>query len=204
MQEARLSIKAIHDSLLKRQAERLKSQGQSADEDKDKGGGTEAVTGGAVVGEGEEEKKQDGDEEGAMDESEVALGGANYHWQDKFRPRKPRYINRVRTGWDWNKYNSTHYDKDNPPPKTVQGYKFTVFYPDLIDKTKTPKYFLERADSPEFAILRFHAPGGPYEDVAFKIINKEWDTNRKAGFRVMFDKGVLQLHINFKRIWYRR
>jgi len=33
-------------------------------------------------------------------------------------------------------YNRTHYDHDNPPPKTVQGYKFNVFYPDLIDKTK--------------------------------------------------------------------
>jgi len=33
-------------------------------------------------------------------------------------------------------YNRTHYDHDNPPPKTVQGYKFNVFYPDLIDKTQ--------------------------------------------------------------------
>ena len=47
------------------------------------------------------------------------------------------------TGWDWNKYNKTHYDHDNPPPKTIQGYKFAIFYPDLIDVTNTPKYFLE-------------------------------------------------------------
>ena len=26
--------------------------------------------------------------------------------------------------YEWNKYNQTHYDGDNPPPKTVQGYKF--------------------------------------------------------------------------------
>ena len=24
------------------------------------------------------------------------------------------------TGYEWNKYNQTHYDGDNPPPKTVQ------------------------------------------------------------------------------------
>ncbi|KAJ8304258.1 hypothetical protein KUTeg_017841 [Tegillarca granosa] len=30
---------------------------------------------------------------------------------------------RVR-GFEWNKYNQTHYDIDNPPPKIVQGYKF--------------------------------------------------------------------------------
>ncbi|KAI3874416.1 hypothetical protein MKW92_012170 [Papaver armeniacum] len=26
----------------------------------------------------------------------------------------------------WNKYNQTHYDHDNPPPKIVQGYKFNI------------------------------------------------------------------------------
>ena len=29
-------------------------------------------------------------------------------------------------GYEWNKYNQTHYDSDNPPPKIVQGYKFNV------------------------------------------------------------------------------
>lgn len=49
---------------------------------------------------------------------------------------------RVHTGFEWNKYNQTHYDMDNPPPKIVQGYKFNIFYPDLIDKNTTPEYFL--------------------------------------------------------------
>ena len=92
---------------------------------------------------------------------EVSLPGVTYWWQDKYRPRKPRYFNRVRTGWDWNRYNHSHYDFDNPPPKKIQGYKFTIFYPDLIDKTTAPKYFVERADEKEYAILRFHA-GPPY------------------------------------------
>merc|ERR1712088_51545 len=58
----------------------------------------------------------------------------SYDWSDKYRPRKPRYFNRVHTGFEWNKYNQTHYDFDNPPPKIVQGYKFNIFYPDLINK----------------------------------------------------------------------
>ena len=66
----------------------------------------------------------------------------SYEWSDKYRPRKPRYFNRVHTGFEWNKYNQTHYDFDNPPPKIVQGYKLNVFYPDLIDKTKSPDYKL--------------------------------------------------------------
>ena len=31
-------------------------------------------------------------------------------------------------GFEWNKYNQTHYDIDNPPPKVVQGYKFNVSF----------------------------------------------------------------------------
>ena len=72
-----------------------------------------------------------------------------------------RYFNRVKTGFEWNKYNQTHYDYDNPPPRVVQGYKFNLFYPDLIDKSKTPTYHLEPSDTDETVILRFHA-GPPY------------------------------------------
>jgi hypothetical protein len=135
--------------------------------------------------------------------SEVGLTTGNYTWQDKYRPRKPRYFNRVRAGYDWNKYNQTHYDFDNPPPKVVQGYKFNVFYPDLIDATKTPQFFLEPADSDEFCIIRFHA-GPPYEDIAFKIINREWNRSRKRGFKCTFERGVLSLYFNFMTHWYRR
>ncbi|KAG9278207.1 cactin-like isoform X1 [Astyanax mexicanus] len=73
---------------------------------------------------------------------ELPLTGKMYLWADKYRPRKPRFFNRVHTGFEWNKYNQTHYDFDNPPPKIVQGYKFNIFYPDLIDKRSTPQYFL--------------------------------------------------------------
>ena len=58
---------------------------------------------------------------------EVQLENQSYSWSDKYRPRKPRYYNRVHTGYDWNQYNKKHYDIDNPPPKTVQGYKLNVF-----------------------------------------------------------------------------
>jgi len=149
-----------------------------------------------------------GAEQGNLEEElgltdEILLGPETYTWQDKYRPRKPRYFNRVKTGYDWNKYNQTHYDHDNPPPKIVQGYKFNVFYPDLIDNLQTPQYFLERADNNQFCILRFHA-GPPYEDVAFKIINREWNKARKRGFRSTFERGVLSLYFNFNTHWYRR
>lgn len=134
---------------------------------------------------------------------ELALPARHYEWEDKYAPRKPRFFNRVKTGYEWNKYNQTHYDHDNPPPKVVQGYKFNMFYPDLIDKVKAPSYYIEKSDSPDTCTLRFHA-GPPYEDVAFKIVNREWNLSHKFGFRVVFDRGVLQLYFNFKRHRYRR
>ncbi|KAL9006851.1 MAG: hypothetical protein Q9188_000382 [Gyalolechia gomerana] len=139
------------------------------------------------------------------------------HWAGKYRPRKPRYFNRVQMGYEWNKYNQTHYDHDNPPPKVVQGYKFNIFYPDLIDKTRAPTYRIERengrrrgqsfapAGEEDTCLIRFIS-GPPYEDLAFRIVDKEWDysAKRERGFRSSFDKGILQLHFQFKKVYYRK
>lgn len=85
----------------------------------------------------EAEKDLDEEEELFNLEENIA-NPTSYNWEDKYRPRKPRYFNRVHTGYEWNKYNQTHYEwvrwlthntlwqlfsTDNPPPKVVQGYK---------------------------------------------------------------------------------
>lgn len=136
---------------------------------------------------------------------EAKLDPQTHLWSsEKYRPRKPRYFNRVHTGFEWNKYNQTHYDIDNPPPKIVQGYKFNIFYPDLINKSITPQYFLTPcADNADFAILKFHS-GPPYEDIAFKIVNREWEYSYKRGFRCQFQNNIFQLWFHFKRYRYRR
>ncbi|KRY49184.1 Cactin, partial [Trichinella britovi] len=101
-----------------------------------------------------------------------------YLWSDRFRPRKPRYFNRVHTGFEWNKYNQTHYDLENPPPKIVQGYRFNIFYPDLIEP-KPPRFKVSPCENdPDFCVLKIEA-GPPYEDIAFKIVNKEWELSCK-------------------------
>jgi len=43
-----------------------------------------------------------------------------YSWEDKYRPRKPRYLNKVHTGYEWNKYNQTHYEYAFSCPCTVK------------------------------------------------------------------------------------
>lgn len=92
----------------------------------------------------EAEKAKGMDEGEELFGIEMTIDAESYSWKDKYRPRKPRFFNRVNTGYEWNKYNQTHYDADNPPPKIVQGYKFNIFYPDLINKRKAPNYTLVR------------------------------------------------------------
>lgn len=145
----------------------------------------------------------DEDTAGATFAVEAQISQQVYLWADKYRPRKPRFFNRVHTGFEWNKYNQTHYDFDNPPPKIVQGYKFNIFYPDLIDKTQAPTYTITPTEDKDFAILKFTS-GPPYEDIAFKIVNREWEYSHKHGFRCQFMNSIFQLWFHFKRYRYRR
>ncbi|XP_026664357.1 cactin-like isoform X2 [Phoenix dactylifera] len=109
--------------------------------------------------------------------------------------KKPKYVARVHCGYEWNKYNRVHYDHDHPPPKAVQGYKFDIYYPELVGKA--PQYIVEKdGSSTETCLLRFHART-PYQDVAFRIINKEWDYTRRRGFKSTFDHG---LHAGYDQI----
>lgn len=127
---------------------------------------------------------------------------------------KPRFFNRVRTCYEWNKYNQTHYDSENPPPKTVQGYRFNVFYPTLAEsqlsdalsgKTSAPpSYKLESDQSnPDMKIIRFRA-GAPYDELVFRIQSDDWDMSHRQGFKCAFEGGVLRLHFWFKSQRYTR
>ena len=152
-----------------------------------------------------EEQVMDLDEVGANERvfNECVEVDANYDWSTKYKPIKPRYSNKVKMGFDWNRHNQAHYTSENLPPKTIQGYRFNIFYPYLVDKTKTPQYKIERCNTPDMCILRFHS-GAPYEDIAFKIKNREWDMSEKSGFKNIFDKGILRLYFKFKRFKYKR
>ncbi|KAJ3743333.1 mid region of cactin-domain-containing protein [Lentinula detonsa] len=151
----------------------------------------------------EAERELDEEEELFNMEEHIA-NPTSYNWEDKYRPRKPRYFNRVHTGYEWNKYNQTHYDTDNPPPKVVQGYKFNVFYPDLIDKSKAPTYKIVKEPGNDETVLLLFSAGPPYEDIAFRIVNREWEFSHKRGFRSSFDRGCLSLWFNFRRNFYRK
>ncbi|OAX85280.1 hypothetical protein ACJ72_00342 [Emergomyces africanus] len=122
-------------------------------------------------------------------------------WANKYRPRKPRYFNRVQMGYEWNKYNQTHYDYDNPPPKVVQAPTYKI---ERENGRKRGQSFAPAGEE-DTCLIRFIA-GPPYEDLAFRIVDKEWDysAKRERGFKSSFDKGILQLHFQFKKIYYRK
>merc|ERR1719171_797797 len=99
-----------------------------------------------------------------------------FQWHDKFKTRKPKYFIRVHTGYDWNRYNQTHYDSESPPPKVVIGYKFNIFYPEMNENKQVPRYSIHRDFENKFestCFISFHS-GSPYEDISFRIVNKEW------------------------------
>ncbi|GMK59549.1 hypothetical protein CspeluHIS016_0801550 [Cutaneotrichosporon spelunceum] len=151
-----------------------------------------------------------------MDEADLAEGmPATYNWGNKYRPRKPRFYNRIHTGYEWTSYNKGHYDKENPPPKIVMGYRFHIFYPDLMcrasvghtdasDKSTPPSYDRVPVPGDDGTELLVFRAGPPYEDVAFRIVRKQWDYSHRRGFRSHFDRGVLQLAFKFQRDTYRK
>lgn len=205
---ARARLTALHEDMLEKLRdliERYETSGSVAYGGDARGDGRDESREAMQMESNEAHKELEDSEEKMGVSEEVALPDADAlpAWSEKYMPRKPRYFNRVKTGYDWNKYNQTHYDHDNPPPKVVQGYKFNLFYPDLIDKVTAPRFFLEKSSSPDFCIIRFSA-GPPYQDIAFKIVNREWEYSHKRGFKSVFERGILHLYFNFKRHRYRR
>ncbi len=126
-----------------------------------------------------------------------------FQWIDEYKPRKPHYFNRVKLGYEWSKINQAHYTVDNPPPREVVGYKFNIFYPNLLDSSKTPSFKLFPTESPELVIITFSA-GPPYEDISFRLVNKQWDMADRKNFKCIFDRGVLCLYFDFVKNRYRR
>ncbi|KAL8424864.1 hypothetical protein Efla_001669 [Eimeria flavescens] len=80
-----------------------------------------------------EEKNASPDEEVMSDSPEMKVK-QHYGCEEKYRPRKPRFFNQI-----------------------VQEYKFNIFNPDVIDKTKTPTWALAPSDTPDTIIFRFYA-----------------------------------------------
>ena len=98
----------------------------------------------------------------------------------------------------------------------LTSLQFNIFYPDLIDKSKAPTYKIIKEPGNDDTVLLHFMAGPPYEDIAFRIVNREWEFSHKRyvvielcarcnshtscrGFRSSFDRGCLSLWFNFRR-----
>jgi cobalamin biosynthesis protein CobD/CbiB len=57
--------------------------------------------------------------------------------------------------------------------------QFNIFYPDLIDIAKAPTYKIVKEDGNDDTVLLYFTAGPPYEDIAFRIVNREWEYSHK-------------------------
>lgn len=148
-------------------------------------------------------------DESSRDTEEAELYQESNEVDEKGKVR-PRFYNRVVLGFDWNKYNQTHYDSNNLPPKTVQGYKFNIFYPNLPEGKK-PSYEVIKMKNEditkqrETCLLKFTAPK-PYADLTFRIVDRSWDYAARGDgkYNSSYHNGVLQLHFRFKKDFYKK
>ncbi|CAG2168881.1 unnamed protein product, partial [Oppiella nova] len=114
-----------------------------------------------------------------------------YSWSDKYRPRKPRYFNRVHTGF------VTLFMLVWVMLHLLGGGFHQLF------SVCGWIFYTACAENRDFAQIRFSS-GPPYEDICFKIVNREWNFSYKSGFRSQFHNNILQLWFHFKRYRYRR
>lgn len=57
--------------------------------------------------------------------------------------------------------------------------QFNIFYPDLIDKSKAPTYRIVKEPGNDDTVLLWFTAGPPYEDIAFRVVNREWEYSHK-------------------------
>ncbi|GBE62510.1 cactin domain-containing protein [Babesia ovata] len=118
--------------------------------------------------------------------------------------QKPRFAARVTLSYEWSSYNLSHFDPNNPPPKSVQGFKFSIFFSKLENPRAVPQWKLAKDGTSTDTCLLVFKGGRPYAPVAFRIPAREWDTDPSRGFKNCFSEGVLHLYFNFRRLVYRR
>lgn len=120
-QQSRLVLRSMHQGMLERQLDRLEKMGGAAKLEQARRAAQMVLkpsTVAAAAGSNAAEVVDDSAAARALaraaadqglEENEDAMGGADevstagtvYQWEEKYRPRKPRYFNRVKTGYDW-------------------------------------------------------------------------------------------------------
>lgn len=118
-------------------------------------------------------------------------------WADAYRSSRPHFFVRVKLGYEWNSFNRGHYSKEDPPPRSVYGYRFSVFFPEKLT-AEPPRYSLRVRPDPAVADLVFEG-GPPYEPLGFAVVHAPWDMADRKSFKCVFEGGVFHLNFDFLR-----
>ncbi|KAK6588784.1 cactin-like protein [Cryptosporidium xiaoi] len=146
----------------------------------------------------------------------------------------PIVYSKIKAKYIWNQYNRNYYNEKSLPPKIIQGYRFKIIFPllnrpenkhitpnwylttkkryiennniSIIDENKTIEDLLEcEGEVPQKSkLLIISCNQCKYKDIGFSIIDREWETNPKYGYRSYFENATLYLNFNFKQKRYRR
>lgn len=76
-------------------------------------------------------------------------------------------------------YKACTFSRDDSQVLIPPAFQFNIFYPDLIDKSKAPTYKIVKEPGNEDTVLLYFSAGPPYEDIAFRIVNREWEFSHK-------------------------
>jgi hypothetical protein len=114
----------------------------------------------------------------------------------------PRYTARLLMHVKWTRLNERRHDSLNPPPRLCTGLSLLVDYQQLGPE-EVPVYRLDRPTIGQTSengtrTLTITAPR-LYSPLQFTIPASPWDCSPKKGFRFSFDRGILLLHVRFKR-----
>jgi hypothetical protein len=97
----------------------------------------------------------------------------------------------------WNRIRRANDRRGHP---YVAGYRFNIFYPDLV--RGVPSYEVKPKDDTT-DIITFKA-GPPYADVAFQVFHGEWKRDQRSAYKSKFEDGQLYLYFDIRRPRYRR
>jgi hypothetical protein len=80
-----------------------------------------------------------------------------------------------------------HYDHETHRPEIFEGHSSNILFPDLVDPTKSPQFFVEPADSDVFVFYAFMEEPPTVRRHSFKIINREWNISRKEASNTLLN-----------------
>eukprot|EP00792_Barthelona_sp_PAP020_P008068 TRINITY_DN3193_c4_g4_i1.p1 TRINITY_DN3193_c4_g4~~TRINITY_DN3193_c4_g4_i1.p1 ORF type:complete len:257 (+),score=64.08 TRINITY_DN3193_c4_g4_i1:43-771(+) len=139
--------------------------------------------------------------------------------------KMPQMSNFVVIGYEWHDYNLKHYNKNNPPPNVVYGFRFNIHYLGYDNTKNPPEFYLQTKEQykensnikinplqrrvsikyfDETLMIVFKSFDESFRNIAFEIPNRDWEINKARGYLVSFRNDTFSVYFTFKKSFFRR